>query len=750
MLVTNASARPVSTRSVDRGVRAPRLAAVVAGWIVPCRRPLIVAFHLVLIAVAHYLALWLRYDGEIPEVARATFQQALPWMVFVYGGTFAPFGVYHGLWRYTGLWELQQIVAAVVTGSLICYGAASWLGMFDYGRSVPAIGAVLLVALTGGARLVSPSVARLSWVKGRQRVLIVGAGDAGEMMVREMKRSHSREPIGFVDDDRAKAGLRIHGVPVLGSREDLPRLMTEHKPHEVLIAAPVVREIVEALRPFPVSVTRVPGPEDIHAGAAVTARPVSVEDLLARPSIDLDDRPVRRLIEGRSVMVTGAGGSIGSELCRQIAALRPSALVLYERYENNLFAIATDLLDRYPSNGIHPVIGDITDVPRLDAVLTEYRPAIIFHAAAHKHVPLMEHNVCEAVKNNVVGSRVLMEAAERHHVDRFILISTDKAVNPTSVMGATKRVAERILQLHAGSESTSFSIVRFGNVLGSNGSVVPRFLEQIRAGGPVTITHPAVRRFFMSIPEAARLVLHAAAQKTSGSVYVLEMGEQIKLVDLARNLIRLSGSTPDEQIGITFVGLRPGEKLFEELVGPDEIVRRGATRQILEVTPRELPDPRTLADQVACLERMAFQGNRAEVMKLMRKIVPEFSLPGSEPTLEALPKTVEELAAVRHEGRRRVCGKCGSERLRRARGRSVPTYIRSSLTHRRLYRCLTCGSRAWVPAGDTVHAPSDAWTTARSREWPHPDLSSIDRALGVPQKVSSLSGQRALDERMTS
>jgi FlaA1/EpsC-like NDP-sugar epimerase len=453
---------------------------------------------------------------------------------------------------------------------------------------------------------------------------------------------------------------------------------------------------------------------------------------LARPPLDLDDQHVRRLIEGRRVMVTGAGGSIGSELCRQVAALRPSAIVLYERYENNLFAISTDLLDRDPTSRIYPVIGDVTDVPRLDAVMAEHRPAIVFHAAAHKHVPLMEQNVCEAVKNNVAGSRVVMDAAERHHVDRFILISSDKAVNPTSVMGATKRVAERILQLHAASGSTSFSTVRFGNVLGSNGSVVPRFLAQIRAGGPVTITHPEMRRFFMLIPEAVRLVLHAATQTTSGSVYVLEMGEQIKLVDLARNLIRLSGFTPDDEIPITFVGLRPGEKLFEELVGPDEIARQGSIPRILEVRPTRVPDPVVVAQQVACLERLAVQGEAAQVIKQIRDIVPEFSSPDGEPTLDALPERViiEPLPATHQGGRSGpVCSRCGSERLRRCHARSTPAYIRRTLTRRRPHRCLKCGWIGWeVPMVESPYASDPR--ALLSSELSHLDLTPIDRVLG--------------------
>ena len=315
------------------------------------------------------------------------------------------------------------------------------------------------------------------------------------------------------------------------------------------------------------------------------------------------------------MLITGAGGSIGSELCRQVAAMHPGMLVLYERYENSLYEIANDLSDRGHGPLVRPVIGDVTDASRLDAVFADHAPEIVFHAAAHKHVPLMELNAGEAVKNNIIGTRMVAEAAARHRVERFIMISTDKAVNPTSVMGATKRVAELTVQALASRSWTSFVTVRFGNVLGSNGSVVPRFREQIAAGGPVTVTHPEIRRFFMLIPEAVQLVLHAAAIGTPGAVYVLEMGDQIKLVDMARNLIRLSGFVPDEEIPISFVGLRPGEKLFEELVGADETVFASPVKKILQVEQRQPRDAATLTLVTRGLEQQALRGDTDGVLE---------------------------------------------------------------------------------------------------------------------------------------
>jgi FlaA1/EpsC-like NDP-sugar epimerase len=324
------------------------------------------------------------------------------------------------------------------------------------------------------------------------------------------------------------------------------------------------------------------------------------------------------------VLVTGAGGSIGSELCRQIAALDPSEIVLYERYENGLYAVENDLRDRFGDRLVHAVIGDITDAGRLDGVFSARQPQVVFHAAAHKHVPLMETNPCEAVKNNVTGTRLVMEAAERHGVTRFVLVSTDKAVRPSSVMGATKRVAELLAQNLSDSEGLRVVTVRFGNVLASNGSVVPRFVDQIKAGGPVTVTHPDVRRYFMLIPEAVQLVLQAAALAEGGETFVLEMGEQIRVVDLARNLIRLSGYVPDDEIAIEYVGLRPGEKLFENLVGEDEVAEPSPVTEIVRVVQRNAVDPALLAYQILELERLAASDDAEAVLAQLRRIVPSF------------------------------------------------------------------------------------------------------------------------------
>jgi FlaA1/EpsC-like NDP-sugar epimerase len=351
--------------------------------------------------------------------------------------------------------------------------------------------------------------------------------------------------------------------------------------------------------------------------------------------VGLDRSRSAALVRGKRILVTGAGGSIGSELCRQIAAYGPDALILYERYENNLYAIHGELSRGLPPPHVYPVIGDVTDHARLRATMETYTPHIVFHAAAHKHVPLMEFNPCEAVKNNVMGTRMAATVASDMDVERFIMISTDKAVRPSSVMGATKRVAELIIQDMARTSRTTFTTVRFGNVLGSNGSVVPHFLQQIKAGGPVTVTHPDVERYFMLIPEAVELVLHAAALAEQGSIYVLEMGQQLKLQDLARHLIRLSGFVPDRDIPIRFTGLRPGEKLSEELVGPDETVMPSSSKEILRVCPNQIPPHEWLAVAIAELERMAHLQKTDEVLASMALLVPTFQAASRTSVLRA-------------------------------------------------------------------------------------------------------------------
>lgn len=598
--------------------------------IVRYRRPIVVLLELTLIVAANYLAFSLRFDGSIPSRYFSLFVHALPLVVIVRMLVFIPFRLYEGLWRYTSLWDFQKVAGAVVSSTAAIYLINLVLG-WSYPKSIIVIDALLLFFLMGGIRLTKRIYRQLPSAQHQNGVLIYGAGDAGEMVVRDMKNNafYNMTPIGFVDDDVAKRGHRIHGVPVLGTREDLPRLMSRYAVHEFLIAIPnatgkELREILKVLEPFKVPIRKLPNLRDLLDGKITVSqvRSLALEDLLQRPPIGLDAAPVRGLIQGKSVIVTGAGGSIGSELCRQIARMEPKALVMIERHEYSLYSIQRELQGHSCQ-----IIGKIADVTQRRAIrdlFCEYRPDIIFHAAAHKHVPMMELNVCEAVKNNVAGTRILAEEAEGVGADRFILISTDKAVSPSSVMGATKRIAERVIQSMAPRGRTCFNSVRFGNVLGSSGSVVPLFLEQIRLGGPVTVTDPEMRRYFMLIPEAVQLVLHAATLNDCGAIYVLEMGDEFKVVDLARNLIRLCGYVPNEDIPIQFVGLRPGEKLSESLVDIDEWFEPAPVEKIRRVLSKNLPDATSVQLQIARLEAAAGTGQTDETLRLLRQMIPTF------------------------------------------------------------------------------------------------------------------------------
>jgi FlaA1/EpsC-like NDP-sugar epimerase len=601
------------------------------------RRLIVVTLHLAMIFAANYVALWLRFDGVVPQDLAAKARQLLPVLLLVRGVTFVPFRLYEGLWRYTSIRDARNIVGAVATSSVLFFLVVriGW-GTYVYPRSVYIIDAVLLICFIGGVRSIRRLVRELNRPEHGRRVLVFGAGDAGEMIVRDMTRRafYHGEPIGFVDDDRRKVGQRIHGLPVLGTRADIPAIVERERPDDVLIAMPTadaatIRAIVKALEPYKLSIKTLPNLRDVLDGKVSVSqiRKLKVEDLLPRAPVGLDPAPVRDLMAGKSVLVTGAGGSIGSELCRQISSFGPRRLVLFERYENSLFAIENDLRDRGVACDIHAVVGDMTDRRRVDAVMAEHRPDIVFHAAAHKHVPLMESSPCEAVKNNVGGTWVLARAAVRHGVSRFVMISTDKAVNPTSVMGATKRVGELIVQTIANggyADGTRFGVVRFGNVLGSNGSVIPRFLEQIKAGGPVTVTHPDIRRFFMLIPEAVLLVLHAATACEAGDVLILDMGEQIRVVEVARTLIRLSGFIPDEDIQIVFTGLRPGEKLYEELLGTGEDSTPSGIEKIERIRRRSVPSQPDMERHVMELASLARRGDAAATLAKLHEIVPTY------------------------------------------------------------------------------------------------------------------------------
>lgn len=574
------------------------------------------------------------------------------------------FGLYRRLWRYASVWELKLIFAAGVCGAAVAWllGAMflplTGLTPVRVPLSVLAMYSVFSIAAIAMPRLLlrilgSPFPQRRASDEAR-RVLIAGAGAAGEMVVKEIRSNPQLglEPIGFVDDDHAKVGNRMGALQVLGTLEQIRSVVEDHRVQELIIAMPrasgaVVRRVVRAAYEAGVRTRTVPGLFEILDGrVSVTAlRAVQIEDLLRRDPVQTDLAAVRRLAEGRTVLVTGAGGSIGSELCRQLAALAPQQLVLLGHGENPIFEILHELRAAIPVPTIVPVIADIRDQVRVRHIFEQYRPHAVFHAAAHKHVPLMEHNVTEAVTNNVQGTKNLVEAAVECGTQHFVLISTDKAVRPTNVMGATKRIAEYIVQNAAMEHNRHFVSVRFGNVLGSRGSVVPTFLRQIQNGGPVTVTHPEMRRYFMTIPEAVQLVLQAGAQGRGGELFMLDMGEPVRILDLAKDMIRLSGLQEGLDVEIQFTGVRPGEKLYEEMFFNDEIAEPTEHPKVLRARNGR-HDVAAMEAITRLIEHAVANGDDEALREHLRRLVPDFVSNGTPVT----PLTVIEPAPASVSG----------------------------------------------------------------------------------------------------
>lgn len=575
-----------------------------------------ILFDAAIAAAALFLALVLRLDGDVSSAYVDVLLHVLSVIVFIKAGLFYFLGMYNRIWRYVTVRDMFVIIRACTIADVAIALLALYVQV-NLPRSIYVISYILDVGLICFSRLaVRLLLAHQRQAEGasnalERSLLIAGAGDAGVMIARELaSRGEGRKLLGFVDDDRNKVGKKLLGYEVLGSSDELDGIVIQNNVKEIIVAMPsvkgsVVRKLVEKCRGLGCRVRILPGLYELIDGrvSVQQLRNIELEDLLRRDSVRLDTAAIGRYIENKVVMVTGAGGSIGSELCRQISMARPARLLLLGRGENSIYEIHQELAEKFGADRYVPVIADIRDEERIDGVFSRYRPQLVFHAAAHKHVPLMEAQPEEAVKNNIFGTKHVAMAADKYGAEAFVMISTDKAVNPTSVMGASKRLAELVVQDINRHSRTRFAVVRFGNVLGSRGSVVPLFKKQIARGGPVTITDPEMVRYFMTIPEAVQLVLQAGAFSKGGEVFLLDMGEPVRILDMARDLVELYGLVPDKDIKFVFTGLRPGEKLYEELLTAEEGTRQTRHERIFEapigdvVTSSMMDKINSLADE---------------------------------------------------------------------------------------------------------------------------------------------------------
>ena len=580
------------------------------------------------------ISLLIRFDGYITPHYMHQMVDALPIMVISYIVMLLSMHLYTRIWRYAGMREMVAVLIATTLGAGLFY-----TGMYVFDKSLPRsiylISWILSTGVIGIGRMVLHYIAmryggKQSTDTDMVNTLIIGAGDAGATIAREIERYHkrSRKVIGFIDDDESKFNRLMGGVRILGNRHDIPSIVKENKVKEIIIAMPSVtrneiRNIMEICSPLKCKVNTLPGMYQLLDDEVLVSHlhPVSIEDLLERDEVRLDMDIVEHYIRDKAVLVTGAGGSIGSEICRQIMRVGPKQLLLLGHGENSIYLINQELKNIYKDGPIIPIIADIRDKQQLDQIFTQYNPQVVFHAAAHKHVPLMEIQPMAAVLNNIYGTRNVADVAGRHGVERFVMISTDKAVNPTSVMGATKRVAEKVIISMNDTYDTKYITVRFGNVLGSRGSVIPLFKKQIEAGGPVTVTDPEMTRYFMTIPEASQLVLQAGAMGKGGEVFLLDMGEPVKIIDLARNMIRLSGLEPDKDIHIKITGLRPGEKKYEELLTSEEGTNRTNHTKIFEA-PLDTVDRDWLIKKISTFDSCETD---MDVIGVLQDIIPTYT-----------------------------------------------------------------------------------------------------------------------------
>ena len=588
---------------------------------------------LIIIAAA-ISSVYIRFEGEAVDYFLPIMVANIPFLLVVYLSFFLLFALYRRVWRYAGIRELLAIAGATCCGTLVFFAGHNLFGGIYLPRTIYVLLLFIIMACTGISRL---ALRCLITIASREHngteqvpVLIIGAGDAGNLMARDITQYHSRDRriVGFIDDDPSKHANLAFGIKVLGGRELIASTVEKYGVKEIIIAIPSlppreIAAIVDICSQTKCKTQIVPGvysllEQNINMK---TLRPVGVEDLLERDPVVLDVEKIASYLKGKCVLVTGAGGSIGSELCRQVMQMKPATLILLGKGENSIYEIHRELAGIYGTKRIVPIIASVRDTERMAGIFDRYKPQVVFHAAAHKHVPLMEAQPEEAVRNNVYGSWRTARLAGEKGVETFIMVSTDKAVNPTSVMGATKRVAEKVMQGLNQQFATKYITVRFGNVLGSRGSVVPLFKKQIEAGGPVTVTDPEMKRYFMTIPEASQLILQAGAMGKGGEVFVLDMGEPVKIVDLARNMIRLYGHEPDGDIQITFTGLRPGEKLFEELLSAEEGTSATIHKQIFRANLKD-EDPQMIRNQLAKFKECTTD---LEFIEMLQEMVPTYT-----------------------------------------------------------------------------------------------------------------------------
>ncbi len=629
------------------------------------RKILLMVIDMILINASTWLALFIKFEGNIPVHYLNIFLHSFLLLTFLQILIFYFFRLYRSLWQYASISELIQILLATLSGSLASLGFG-WIAGMMQPRSVYVITWMLAFLLLGASRLSYRTVRRVlragSCEKGdKKRIMIIGAGRAGSMVIKEL-REHAElkaEPVVVIDDDKWKHKSNINGVLVAGDRTKIQQMALSYNIDEIIVAMPSAKrseisEVLKICKQTRCSLKTLPGVFEIINGRVSlrNLREVSIEDLLGRDEVKLNTHEIAGYLKNEVVLVTGGGGSIGSELCRQIARFGPKKLIIFDISENSAYDLQNELLRTYKNKlNLEVLIGSIREKERLRQVFTQYRPGVVFHAAAHKHVPLMEKNPAEAIKNNVLGTLNTAQCADEYGVKKFVMLSTDKAVNPTNIMGATKRLAEMLVQSLDKHSKTEFVAVRFGNVLGSNGSVIPLFKKQILHGGPVTVTHPNIIRYFMTIPEAVSLVIQAGAMAEGGEIFILDMGQPVKIADLARDLIRLSGFEPDTDIKIEYSGLRPGEKLYEELLMAEEGIQKTRHEKIFVGKPMEFSYNEVLL-RIKMLEN-SLDDDTAKIRECMNKAVSTYVIPYEQPekavSVKEMAAAVKEIATA-HRG----------------------------------------------------------------------------------------------------